>query len=108
MVLTHGIPPTFPDGVHSFISSTAIGSIPSLYQLSQLRTDGVHCREPAGTGPVVFKVVRVTAAAFSGITNGLIFVRLSFSKSTVGILLEKRTYMCDLINSGLTRRRLTV
>ena len=29
----------------------------------QLRTDGVHCRESAGTGRVVLKVVPVTGAA---------------------------------------------
>ena len=33
-----------------------------------MRTDGVDCRESAGTGPVVLKVVRVTGVAFSGIT----------------------------------------
>ena len=34
-----------------------------------LRTDGVHCRESAGTGPVVLKVVPVTSGvAFAGIT----------------------------------------
>ena len=34
----------------------------------QLRTDDVHCRESAGTGSVVLKVVSVTGAAFSGFT----------------------------------------
>ena len=34
----------------------AIGSVPS-YRVTQLRTDGVHCREFAGTGPVSLKVV---------------------------------------------------
>ena len=28
-----------------------------VYRVTQLRTDGVHCRESAGTGPVNFKVV---------------------------------------------------
>ena len=28
--------------------------------------DGIHCRESAGTGPVVIIVVPVTGAAFSG------------------------------------------
>ena len=28
-----------------------------VYQVTQLRTDGVHCRESAGTGPVSLKVV---------------------------------------------------
>ena len=40
-----------------------IGSVPSLsgqsrvYRVTQLRTDGVRCRESAGTGPVNLKVV---------------------------------------------------
>ena len=34
----------------------AIGSVPSLW-VTQLRTDGVHCRESAGTGPVNLNVV---------------------------------------------------
>ena len=33
----------------------AIGSVPT-YRVAQLRTDGVHCRESAGTGPVNLKV----------------------------------------------------
>ena len=41
---------------------------PEFYRVTQLRTDGVHCRESAGTGPVVLKVVPVTGAAFLGIT----------------------------------------
>ena len=28
-----------------------------VYRVTQWRTDGVHCREPAGTGPVNLKVV---------------------------------------------------
>ena len=38
-----------------------------VYQVTQLCTDGVNCRESAGAGPVIFKVVPVTGAAFSGI-----------------------------------------
>ena len=32
-----------------------------------MRTDAVHCRASASTGPVVLKVVPVMGAAFSGI-----------------------------------------
>ena len=39
-----------------------------VYRVAQLRTDGVHCLESAGTRPFVLKVVPVTGAAFSGIT----------------------------------------
>ena len=35
-----------------------------VYQVTQLRTDGVHDRESAGTEPVVLKVIRVTGASF--------------------------------------------
>ena len=40
-----------------FKPSYAIGSVPSLSGLTQLRTDGVHCLEPAGSRPVNLKVV---------------------------------------------------
>ena len=39
-----------------------------VYRVKQLRTDGVHCRESAGTGPVVLKVVTVTGAAILQVT----------------------------------------
>ena len=32
------------------------------------RTDGVHCRESAGTGPVILKVVSATGAAILQVT----------------------------------------
>ena len=38
-----------------------------VYQVTQLRTDGVHCRKSVGTGPAVLKAVPVSGAAFSGI-----------------------------------------
>ena len=54
-----------------------------VYRVTQLRTDGVHYRESAGTGPVVLKVVPVTGATFAG-HHGPINVRLSFPTSTFG------------------------
>ena len=39
-----------------------------VHRVTQLRTDGVHCREYAGTGPVVLKVVPVTGAAILQVT----------------------------------------
>ena len=77
-MLTRGISPVSRDGVHLFIPSTAIGSVPSLSQVAQLRADGVHCRESSGTRPVVLKVVPVTGAAFSGFTKDQIVMRISF------------------------------
>ena len=67
------------------IPSTAIGPAPSL-SVTQLPTDGIHCRESAGTWiiPVVLKVVPVTGAAFSGITIDQ-FLCASFFRATYGI-----------------------
>ena len=59
-----------------------------VYRVTLLRTDGVPCRESAGTGPVVLKVVPVTSAAFAG-HHGPIDVRLSFPTPTIGM---KRAY----------------
>ena len=39
-----------------------------VYRVTQLRTNGVHCRESVGTGSVVLKVVPITGAVFSGLT----------------------------------------
>ena len=39
-----------------------------VHRITQLRTDDVHCRESAGTGPVVLKVVQVTGAAIFQVT----------------------------------------
>ena len=39
-----------------------------VYRVTQLRTNGVLCRESAGTGPVNLKVVPVTSAAILQVT----------------------------------------
>ena len=58
LVLTHGIPPDFRGGVHIFINDRHTPSGQSrVYRVTQLRTDGVHCRESADTGPVNLKIV---------------------------------------------------
>ena len=62
---------------------------PRVYRVVQLRTDGVYCREPAGTGPVVLKVVPVTGAAILRVTmDKLICASLSHThyRYEVGIL----------------------
>ena len=57
LVLTYGIPPEFRGGVHLFIKPPyAIVSVPSLSG-HPVRTDGIDCRESAGTGSVNLKVV---------------------------------------------------
>ena len=85
-MLTHGIPPDYCGGVHLFIylnHHTPSGQ-PRVDRFTQLRTGGVHCRESAGTGPVVLKLVPVTSAAFAG-RHGPINVRLPFPTSTIGM-----------------------
>ena len=53
-----------------------------VYRVTRLRIDGIHCRESAGIGPVVLKVVPVTGAALAG-HHGPINVRLSFPIPTI-------------------------
>ena len=49
-MLAYGIPPEFRDGAHLFILNrhTPSGQF-RVYRVTRLRTDGVHCRESAGT-----------------------------------------------------------
>ena len=50
--------PAFRGGAHLFIENFPTTSGQSrVYRVTQLRTDGVHCRESAGTEPVNLKVV---------------------------------------------------
>ena len=58
LVLTYGISPEFRGGVHLFILNRHTPSGQSrVHRVTQLRTDGVHCREFAAAGPVNPKVV---------------------------------------------------
>ena len=58
LVLTYGIPPEFRGGVHLFILNRQTSSGQSqVYRVTQLRTDGVHCRESTGTGALNLKAV---------------------------------------------------
>ena len=58
LVLTYGIPPEFRGSVHLFIYNRHTPSGQSrVHRVTQLRTDGVHCRESTGTEPVNLKVV---------------------------------------------------
>ena len=55
LVLTYGISPEFRGGVHLFIQNRHTPSGQSrVYRVTQLRTDGVHCRASTGTRPVNF------------------------------------------------------
>ena len=58
LVLTYGIPPEFRGGVRLFISNRHTPSGQSrVYRVTQLRTDGVHCRESTGAEPESLQVV---------------------------------------------------
>ena len=80
LVLTYGIPPEFRGGVHLSIYNRHPPSGQSLvYRVTQLRTDGVHCREEsAGTGPVNLKVVPNECCLDLAGHHGPIKIRLSF------------------------------
>ena len=83
LVLPDGIHPAFRDGVPLLIWSTAIGPVPSC-QVTQIRTNGVHCRQAAGAGPVVLNVVPVTGTCLFRYHHGPLFVHLSFPTPTIG------------------------
>ena len=78
LVFTYDIPPDFRGGVHLLIYNRHAPSGQSrVYRVTQLRTDGVHCRESAGTGPVNLKVVPNECCLVVG-HHGPINMRLSF------------------------------
>ena len=94
-VLTYGVPPEFRGGVHLFTENHHTPSGQSrVYRVTQLRTDGVHCREPAGTGPVNLKVVPNECCFGRSVTmNHLICASLSHTHYWygVGIMLKVPT-----------------
>ena len=55
LVHTYEIPPDFRGGIYLFKPPYAIDSVSSLSGHA-IRTDGIHCRESAGTGTVNLKV----------------------------------------------------
>ena len=55
-----------------------------VYQVTQLRTDDVHCRASVRAGPVALKLVPVTGVSFAGY-HGPIIVRLSFPTLAIGM-----------------------
>ena len=73
-----------------------------LYQVTQLRTDDVHCREPAD-----LNVVPVTGAPLFRYHHGPIFVHLCFTTSTIGTVVvfvsHIQRYWLPNRNSYLTR-----
>ena len=57
MVLTYEIPTEFRGGVQLFFNRHTPSGLFGVYRVTQLRTDSVHCRESADTGPVNIKVI---------------------------------------------------
>ena len=68
-----------------------------VHRVMQLRTDDVHCRESAGTGSVVLKVVSVMGAAFSSFTIGRLMAASLFPYS---LLVCSGYSMCDIESIG--------
>ena len=60
-----------------------------------MRTDGVHCRESAGSGPAVLKVVPVTGAAFSGFTINHFLCASLFQHPLLVCSVDIRDTECD-------------
>ena len=55
MVVTYGVPPELRGGIHAFILNHHTPSGQSrVYWVTYLRTDSIHWRESAGSGPVKF------------------------------------------------------
>ena len=67
LVLAHGISPAFQDDVYILCRQPLL-SQSRVNRVTHLHTDGVYCREYAGTRPIILKVVRITDAVFLGIT----------------------------------------
>ena len=82
----YGILPEFRGGVQLYLFKLN-GHTPSsqsrVYRVTKLLTDGVHCRESAGTGPIILKVVP-KSVALAG-QHGPINMRLSFPTPTIGM-----------------------
>ena len=98
LALTHGIPTTFRDGVHIYRQPPSGQS--RVYPVTQLRTDGVHCGDSIGTGPVVFKAVPVAGSSFSGFTINQYFMLLSFPTPLLACSghLRYRTYSTGVVD----------
>ena len=56
---------------------------PRVYRVTQLRTDGVHCREFAGTGPVILKVVSYRVLPAQQVTLNQLLCASLFSTPTI-------------------------
>ena len=76
-----------------------------LCRVTQLRTDGVHCRESASTGPVVLNVVQVTGAAYSGNPVGQILCASRFQHPLLIVVQRTSTIHTKKIGGSTHRVR---
>ena len=80
------------NGIHLYRQPPSSQS--RVYRVMQLRTDGVHRRELARTGPVVLNVVGETGAAFSDFPMDPINMRPSFPTPIFG-----KVDVCDTFSN---------
>ena len=104
-MLTYGIYLEFRGGVHLFIYNRHTPSGQSrVYRVTQLRTDGVHCRESAGTGPVNLKVVpNECCLAWQVTMDQSILASLSHTHYWYGVGMLKVPAVINTINNTFIR-----
>ena len=90
LVLTYWFPPEFRGGVSLFIKNCPAPSGQSqIDRVTQLRTDGVHGRESAGTGAVNLKVVSERVLPWQVTMDQLICASLSHTRYWYGVGIRK-------------------
>ena len=82
-MFTHGIP-AISVAASTYLYRHTPSDQSRVDRVTQLRTDGVGCREFADTAPVILQLVPATGAAFAG-QHVPINVRLSFPIPTIGM-----------------------
>ena len=85
----------------NYFNRHALSCQSRVYRVTQLRTDGVHCRESAGTGPVnLTRGSSSNGCCLSRSHHGQIKLRLSFPIPTVGMkwVCSKYPYLYGGIN----------
>ena len=102
-MITYGIPPDSRGGFHSCINRHTPSGQSRVYRVTQLRTDGVQCRESAGTGSVVLKIVPSECCLGQVTMEQLIYASLSHTHywHEVGMLKVPAKYLSSRPQAGL-------
>ena len=80
-----------------------------VYQVTELCTNDIHCRESAGTGPVILKVlVPVTGAVLQLTIDQLFNIRLSFPTPTIRMKWACMLNVSEYVWYGHTHSKSTV